>query len=73
MRSETVENLKKPEKLLRAREVGPVINSSTSMAYKLMAARVLPTVRIGRSVRVPERALEAWIAANTEGGEVQLR
>jgi excisionase family DNA binding protein len=38
------------------------------MVYKLMAAQVLPTVRMGRSVRVPLAALEAWIEATTVGG-----
>jgi excisionase family DNA binding protein len=55
-------------RLLRAKEVSALTGLSPAMAYKLMAAQVLPTVRMGRSVRVPLAALEAWIEANTVGG-----
>jgi len=51
--------------LLRAGEVAKALGLSRSKAYAMMAAEVVPTVRFGRSVRVPAAALEAWINANT--------
>lgn len=51
--------------LLKADEVARMLGVSRSKAYEMMAAEVVPTVRIGRSVRVPIAALEAWIQDNT--------
>lgn len=56
--------------LLKAGEVARVLGLSRSKAYALMAAEVVPTVRFGRSVRVPAAALEAWINTNTRQSRV---
>ena len=47
--------------LLRAEEVSKALNIGRSKAYEMMAGGELPIVRIGRSVRVPAKALEEWI------------
>jgi len=52
--------------LLKANEVATLLGISRSQAYMLMAKGGLPVVRIGRSVRVPQAALAAWIRQNTE-------
>ncbi len=39
-------------KLLRAVDVAEILNISIPFAYKLMQIGMLPTVRMGRSVRV---------------------
>jgi excisionase family DNA binding protein len=49
---------------LRAREVAAALGLSTKHVYDLMARGVLPTVRVNRSVRVPEDALRAYMARN---------
>ena len=49
--------------LMRAEEVARVLRIGRSKAYQLMASRELPTIRIGRSVRVPAESLDEWIAA----------
>jgi excisionase family DNA binding protein len=59
------------EKLLyRPSEAADVIGVSRSRAYELIASGVLPSIRVGSSVRVPVEALRAWIerqlAANAE-------
>lgn len=36
--------------------------------YRLVQRGELPSVRIGRAVRVPAQALEAWVVARTSGG-----
>lgn len=49
--------------LLRAEEVQETLGLGRSKVYEMMATGELPTVRIGRSVRVPADALRDWIAA----------
>jgi excisionase family DNA binding protein len=48
--------------LLRPVEAAEAIGISRSKIYELLASGVLPSVRIGTSVRVPVEALRAWIA-----------
>ncbi len=64
-----MERVQRSSLLLTASEVGPLAGISRSMVYKLLACGALPSVRMGRSVRVPEAALQAWIERNTTGGE----
>jgi excisionase family DNA binding protein len=54
--------------LLRAPKVAKVLDISTSMAYRMMQAGQLPTVRLGRSLRVPNKALARWIDERTKPG-----
>jgi excisionase family DNA binding protein len=42
---------------------------SRSKVYRLMQEHVLPTVRVGNSVRVPMKALAQWISENTQPGQ----
>ena len=53
--------------LLRAEEAAALLRIRRSKMYGLLAAAAIPTVRIGRSVRVPRAALLAWIASRTVG------
>ena len=50
-------------KLLTIPEVARVLHVRTERAYQLAREGVLPVVRVGRQVRVAERALDRWIAA----------
>ena len=52
-------------RLLKAAEVGERLGLGRSKTYELMAEGQIPTVRIGRAVRVPEGGLEAWIREQT--------
>lgn len=47
--------------LLRVEEAAEAMSVGRSKAYELVRAGQVPSVRIGRSVRVPVAALEAWI------------
>jgi excisionase family DNA binding protein len=51
-------------RFLKVREVALILNIGRTRAYELVASGQIPSVRIGgnRSVRVPRRLLEAWIA-----------
>ena len=48
-------------KLLKADEVAEILRVSRSFAYALMQTRQLPTVHLGRSVRVRQEDLEEFI------------
>ncbi len=47
--------------LLRASEVSEATGMGKSKTYQLIAAGVIPSVRIGKSVRVPADRLRRWI------------
>lgn len=51
--------------LLRLPEAAEVLGLGRSTLYALVARGELPVVRMGRSVRVPAAALEAWVSQNT--------
>ena len=48
-------------KLLRGKDVANILNISKAFAYELMAAGKIPTVRLGRSVRVRPQDLDKYI------------
>ncbi len=52
--------------LLRAEEAAIVLGIGRSKTYELIARGELPSLRIGRLVRVPRQALDRWIADRTE-------
>lgn len=47
--------------LYRPTEAADAIGISRARAYELIAAGVIPSIRIGGSIRVPVDALRAWI------------
>ena len=51
-------------KLLKANDVAELLNVSRSFVYALMQSGHLPTVQIGRSVRVRPEDLEEFIRLN---------
>ena len=48
-------------RLLTAEDVAEILNISRSYAYKLIRDGTIPSIPIGRSVRVRERALMEFI------------
>lgn len=56
--------------LLRANEVADKLRISRSFAYLLMKRGEIPTVRLGRAVRVHPSDLDQYIAKNTSNGSV---
>ena len=57
-----------PELLLRVDETARRLSLARSTVYQLVASGALPSVRFGRSVRIPLADLEAWVATRTESG-----
>jgi len=53
--------------LLTGEDVAKVLNVSLSFAYQLMRRGEIPTVRLGRSVRVRPEDLYAFIERQVEG------
>ena len=54
--------------LLTVEEAAQRLGIGKTLAWELVWAGVLPSVRLGRCVRIPLRALEAWITEQMEGG-----
>lgn len=57
--------------LLRPAEAAAALGISRSKTYELLAAGVIPSIRVGSSVRVPVEALQEWItqqAVNVRDG-----
>jgi excisionase family DNA binding protein len=55
--------------LLKPEEVGRILDLSRSKTYQLLASGALPSIRCGKSIRVPRDSLMRWIEKNTTGGE----
>lgn len=49
-------------------EAAELLSISRSLAYRWAKDGTLPTIRVGNAVRVPRRALEAWIDERTTQG-----
>lgn len=56
------------ERLLTMRDVQGRLQVSRVTAWRCVAERGLKCVRIGRSVRIRERDLEAWLERNSSDG-----
>lgn len=50
-------------KLLTMSDVAKILNVSVARAYELARTGLLPTVKLGRQVRVDEARLLSWIEA----------
>ncbi len=62
------QNLNIEPVLLRGGEVAQMLGCSPALAYRWMAAGVIPTIRVpgSRTVRVPKDALLRWIVEKTQ-------
>jgi excisionase family DNA binding protein len=54
-----------PAILLRAEEVAALLGLGRTKVFEMLAASELPTVRIGRCVRVPRADLDEWVRSVT--------
>jgi len=58
------------DKLLKGSEVAERLSVSRSKAYQLMKSNQLPTIKIGKNVRVRNEDLEDYILAHRDLGEI---
>ena len=54
--------------LLDSRQVAELLGISRTKTFQMMSHRQLPTIHIGRCVRVPQAELVAWIESQVEAG-----
>lgn len=59
-----------PQLVIRAEEAARMLGIGRTKVYALIATGEIPTIRLGRSVRIPVEGLRAWIAAQTKPGRV---
>jgi excisionase family DNA binding protein len=59
----------KQHEWLKVPEVAKTLRIARSRAYELVADGQIPSVRIGRSVRVNRRELERWLEGQRYGAE----
>ena len=60
-------------KLLNGQEVAGILNVSKAFAYRMMASGQIPTIRMGRSVRVRPEDLEKFLEVSTfRGNEAEF-
>ena len=57
--------------LLRPDEAAFLLGIARSKLYALLARKVLPSVRVGGSLRVPTQALRQWVARQEARGRAQ--
>jgi len=57
--------------LIDSREVARLLGIGRTKTFQLMASGELPTIRLGRCVRVPTAALVAWIESKTHHDSVE--
>ena len=57
------------DRLLTAEEVAEILGVSRSRAYHLMRLREIPTITLGKNVRVSRDDLENFIYENREYGD----
>lgn len=55
--------------LLRVEEAARRLSIGRTKTYELMTAGELPVVRIGRAVRIPTAAVEAWVRKQVDDVE----
>ena len=54
--------------LLRIEEVGQLLSLGTTKIRELVASGELRSIHVGRAVRIPRRALDQWLDAQSPRG-----
>ena len=49
--------------MLRPREAAEAVGVGRTLFYRLVKAGVIPSCRVGKSIRIPVAALRAWAEA----------
>ena len=57
------------DELLTVREVTTTLKIGRTKLYELIRTKELPSLTIGRSRRIPARAVRAYLTARTDLGE----
>lgn len=68
MQLDTSEKPSVPKLLLTVADVSKMLSVGQTKVAELIAAKSLPTVRIGRSVRISAASLQKWIEEHEDQG-----
>jgi len=60
-------------KLLKSEEIAQLLGVSKSFAYKLIRQGMVPSVRMGRSVRVRQEDLDIFISSSVQGSKPPIK
>ena len=47
--------------LLKPSEVAQVLGIGRSLVYELIARKEIPSIRLGRCIRIPSESLQRWL------------
>lgn len=61
-------NISSEKLLLGITEVAALLSLGRSKTYALIAAGELPSIRLGKSVRVPAQKLREWVQERSQAG-----
>jgi excisionase family DNA binding protein len=67
-----LEQMEQERLLLRVTEAADALGISRAKAYELVAARVIPVVRLGRATRVPVDGLRRWVDEQSQQPEMTV-
>ncbi len=56
--------------LLKVSEAGEMLGVGRSRMYEMLATKELPSVKIGKSIRIPVKALNEWVENRSPMGGV---
>jgi len=59
--------------LLRPSEVAETLGICRTRAYELINSGIIPSLRLGKSLRVPAESLKEWVALQTDEGARQTQ
>ena len=57
---------------LRPSEISGSLGVTTGRIYQLLASGQLPSVRVGKAIRIPKKAFEEWVTAQTAQAKVEV-
>lgn len=55
--------------LIKPREAAQVLSIGLSSLYVLIRSGELPSIRVGRAIRIERKQLDEWIRQQGEGGK----
>ena len=58
--------------LLKPSEVAQILGIGRSLIYELIARKEIPSIRLGRCIRVPSESLQRWLKSQeSQSSEAQ--
>ncbi len=61
------------KELLKAADVAPQLGVTTGRVYQMIAEGTIPATRVGRSIRIPRQAWEAWVGEQNAHAQASVQ